>query len=74
MGTTQSGSKLALSSRALPKRRHLPTKCEPDRTRAFVARSEASLPRPLFAPDEILDQVVGVGTPVGSVLRLEPEP
>ena len=33
--------------------------------------SSASLPRPVPAPDEVVDQVVGVGPPVGAVLGLE---
>src|SRR4029077_2576163 len=68
IGTTQSGSKLALSSRALPKRRHLP-----DQDGFGRSCSAASLPAQFLAPVEILDQVVGVGAAVGAVLGLEPE-
>src|SRR5689334_3535984 len=85
MGTTQSGSKLALSSRALPKRRHLPPVGARRASRSGHG-STASLPgapfwsgrfrslRVLMAPLEVVDQVVGIGPTIGAVLRLEPEP
>src|SRR5690242_13188378 len=69
MGTTQSGSKLALSSRALPKRRHLPPVGARRASRSGHG-STASLPgapfwsgrfrslRVLMAPLEVVDQVV----------------
>ena len=74
IGTTQSGSKLALSSRALPKRRDLLI--------GLVANGEVyrgvspvrvRVPA-VVAPLEVGDQVVGVGAAGGAVLGLEAEP
>src|SRR4051812_37739542 len=78
IGTTHNGSKLALSSRALPKRRDL--RC---RALAFPSVRSVSLPATSEgprrvphpgAPLEVRDEVGGFRPTVGAVLRLEPEP